>query len=172
VVRKSFSSLPGAAANPAGIALAQSPFNTIPISPIPPISPISPIPPTKLPYFGLTRSQLGTAKVWPLLLQMVLFALLAWPAAAQQPVISHIEFYSTDQVLIHFDVQANTTCTLQYTSNLATNGVSGTGIVPTNAVSVTWSNLYAAPNLPFFEHYIIVDTRTNRQRFYRLVVTP
>ena len=90
-----------------------------------------------------------------------MFTLLARPAPAQQPVISKIEFYSTDQVLIHFDVQANTTCTLQYTANLATNAVSG-----------TWSNLYAAPNLPFFEHYIIVDTRTNLQRFYRLVVTP
>jgi hypothetical protein len=131
VSRKSFPSLDGAAAGPVGIA---SPRNRLP---------------------------LGRTKVVALLVEIVVFAPLAWPAAAQQPVISKIEFYSTDELLIHFDVQPNTTCTLQYTSNLATNAVSG-----------TWSNLYAAPNLPFFEHYIIVDTRTNRQRFYRLVVTP
>ena len=80
---------------------------------------------------------------------------------AAQPVIGKIETYSTNQVLVHFDVQANTTCTLQWTDT-----------IPTNRVSITWSNLWTSPNLPFFEHYIIVDTRTSRHRFYRLQIGP
>jgi hypothetical protein len=88
--------------------------------------------------------------------------LLAIPLTrAAQPVIGKIELFSTNQVLVHFDVQANTTCTLQYTDT-----------IPTNRISITWSNLWTSPNLPFFEHYIILDTRTSRQRFYRLHVTP
>ncbi len=92
----------------------------------------------------------------------VFLALTALRASAgQQPEISLIQLYLTNQVLVHFDVQANTTCILQYTS-----------VIKTNKGAILWSNLYAAPNLPFFEHYIIVDTRTNHQRFYRLMVTP
>lgn len=90
-----------------------------------------------------------------------LFVAVLRPTAAQQPEISLIQLYLTNQVLVHFDVQANTSCFLQYTS-----------VIKTNKGSILWSNLYAAPNLPFFEHYIIVDTRTNYQRFYRLMVTP
>lgn len=152
--RKSCSSLDGAAASPAGIASAQSALNAIPISPI------SPIPPTKLPFFHRNRLQLRTTKAALLLVELAVFARLAWSAAAQPAVITKLELYTADQVLVHLDIQANTTCTLQYT-----------GLLSTNSASVTWSNLYAPPNLPFFEHYIIVDTRTNRQRFYRLLIT-
>jgi hypothetical protein len=35
----------------------------------------------------------------------------------------------------------------------------------------SWSNLFVAPNFPFSNHYVIVDTRTNTHRFYRLKVT-
>jgi hypothetical protein len=35
----------------------------------------------------------------------------------------------------------------------------------------TWFNLYTAPNLPFANHYIVPDTMTTRQRYYRLSVT-
>lgn len=83
-----------------------------------------------------------------------------WPTQAAQPTISKIEPYGTNQVLIHFDVQANTTCALQWTD-----------AVKSNRVSVAWSNLWTSPNLPFFEHYIITDTRSQPHRFYRLQVS-
>jgi|SRR5437868_2822113 len=81
---------------------------------------------------------------------------------ASSPVIQLIELYSTNQVLIHFDTDANRTYTLQYTDRIGSNGLAGS----------TWSNLYRAPLLPFPSHYIVPDTRTNRMRFYRLSVTP
>ena len=152
--RKSCSSLDGAAASPVGIASAQAAFIAIPISPIPPI------PRTRLPFFRHNGLQLRTTKVWVLLVTLAVFAGLAWSAAAQPAVITKLELYTADQVLVHLDIQANTTCSLQYTDLLSTN-----------SASVTWSNLYAPPNLPFFEHYIIVDTRTSRQRFYRLLIS-
>src|SRR4051794_17096217 len=78
------------------------------------------------------------------------------------PVIYLIEPFLTNQVLVHFDTDANRTYTLQYTDKIGTNGFA----------SSTWSNLYKAPLLPFPNHYIVVDTRTNKMRFYRLSVTP
>src|SRR4051812_29155954 len=88
--------------------------------------------------------------------------LLCQPAGfGSTPEISLIEFFSTNQVLLHFDTDANRTYTLQYSDHLG-----GTG---TNAP--VWSNLYKAPLLPFPNHYIVVDTRTNKMRFYRLSVT-
>ena len=87
---------------------------------------------------------------------------LLLPAIASQPVISKIELFSTNQVLIHFDTEANRTYTLQYT--LALKG--------TNGAASSWSNLYVAPNFPFSDHYVIVDTRTNKARFYRLQASP
>jgi len=88
--------------------------------------------------------------------------LLSTPAGfGATPEISLIEPFLTNQVLIHFDTDANKTYTLQCTDHLG-----GTG---TNAP--VWSNLYKAPLLPFPNHYIVVDTRTNKMRFYRLSVT-
>jgi hypothetical protein len=92
---------------------------------------------------------------------MVVLLFVAWPTGAAPPVISKIERYGSNQVLVHFDVQPNTTCTLQWTD-----------AVKTKSGSVNWSNLWVSPNLPFFEHYIISDTGTQRQRFYRLQVGP
>jgi hypothetical protein len=82
----------------------------------------------------------------------------AW---AGQPKIELIELFLSNQVLIHFDTEANRTYELQYTETL-TNGVPGGN----------WTNLFVAPNIPFINHYIIVDTRTRPQRFYRLRVFP
>lgn len=158
--RKSCSSLDGAAASPVGIASAQAAFIAIPISPIPTIPPIFPIPPAKLPFLRHNGLQLRTTKAALLLVELALLVHLAWSAAAQPAVITKLELYTANQVLVHLDIQANTTCSLQYTDLLSTN-----------SASVTWSNLYAPPNLPFFEHYIIVDTRTSRQRFYRLLIS-
>jgi hypothetical protein len=91
-----------------------------------------------------------------------MLGLLLWPASAAPPVISLIEPYLTNQVLLHFDVEANTRCFLQYSDKFPTNG----------APATTWSNLYAPPKLIFFEHYIVPDYRTNKMRFYRLMITP
>src|ERR1041385_1661221 len=88
--------------------------------------------------------------------------LLSIPCAhSSTPVIYLIELFSTNQVLVHFDTDATRTYTLQYTDKRGTNGFAGS----------TWSNLYNAPLLPFPNHYIVVDTRTNKMRFYRLSVT-
>jgi len=83
-------------------------------------------------------------------------------AEASPPQIALIQPFLTNQVLIHFDTEANRTYALQYTSSLSTNGAS----------SGPWSNVYVAPLLPFPNHYVIVDYRTNRMRFYRLQATP
>ena len=80
---------------------------------------------------------------------------------ATPPKIDFIETFLTTQVLIHFDTDANLTYELQYTETL-TNGIPGG----------TWTNLFTAPNIPFPNHYIVVDTRMRPQRFYRLRVFP
>ena len=36
----------------------------------------------------------------------------------------------------------------------------------------TWTNLFVAPLLDSPSHYVVVDTRTRKQRFYRLHVYP
>ncbi len=82
-------------------------------------------------------------------------------ARAGPPKITLIERFLTNQVLIHFDTEPNVTYKLEFTETLTTNGVPGG----------TWTNLYIAPNIPFPNHYVIPDTRTPRQRFYRLQVT-
>ena len=93
-------------------------------------------------------------------------------AAAEPPHIEYIEKLSTNQVTIHFYTEANRTYTLQVLDSLScpTNGsvACSSSKVPTGS----WSNLWTAPRLPFPNHYIITDYRTNRMRFYRLRVTP
>lgn len=79
---------------------------------------------------------------------------------AAAPKIDYIELFLTNQVLIHFDTEANRTYELQYTETLV-NGVPGG----------TWTNLFTAPSIPFPNHYIVVDTRLRPQRFYRLRAT-
>jgi len=91
----------------------------------------------------------------------LLLALLLLDATAAPPVITRIERWNTNQVLLHFDTEAGRTYHLEYTTNLPVHGLS----------SATWSNLFTGPNYPFPNHYIIPDTGTNRQRFYRLRVT-
>jgi len=69
-----------------------------------------------------------------------------------------VELYRTNEVIVHLNTAPFKTNILQYAGSL------GKGAV--------WSNLYVAPVLPFTNHYVIVDTRTAPQRFYRLVVLP
>ena len=88
----------------------------------------------------------------------LLFAALA---GATQPIITLIEPFRTNQVIIHFNTEANLTYTLQYTESVVLNGQPDS----------IWWDLYVAPKLPFATHYIIVDTRIRPRRFYRLKVT-
>ena len=82
-----------------------------------------------------------------------------------------IELFGTNQVLVHFDTDANRAYTLQYLdpkeSGTNTLVAASNGLRPNH-----WSNLAAFPATPFPNHYIIVDTRTNSFRLYRLAVSP
>jgi len=82
-------------------------------------------------------------------------------AGAGEARIERIELFLTDRVLIHFDTEANQTYELQVAEAVGTNA-------PT---AVAWTNLFVAPGTPFPNHYVVVDTRTHRQRFYRLRVS-
>lgn len=92
-------------------------------------------------------------------------------ASAAQPTpprIDRIELLFTDLVTVHFDTEPNRKYELQFIDALprSTNNL----VAPTPNAS--WSNLFVAPAVPFPNHYIVADTRTNRHRFYRLRVTP
>jgi len=85
---------------------------------------------------------------------------LAWAVgAAEPPRIDHIECFLTNQVTIHFDTDAHRTYELQFRNPAASSN---------GTVNGPWTNLFVAPNLPFPNHYIVVDTRTNGARIYRL----
>lgn len=94
------------------------------------------------------------------------FMLLSAGAAAwaTEPHIDYIELLGTNLVTIHFNTDANRTYTLQCLDHLITD----TNTTP----SGTWSNLTVIPAIPFNNHYVLVDNRTNQNRFYRLSVTP
>lgn len=92
---------------------------------------------------------------------------------AGEPRIDHIEkpSFLTNFVLIHFNTEANRTYTLQFLDTAAC-GPNNSGLrscTPSNGV---WSTLYVAERLPFTNHYVVPDYRTNRTRFYRLKVIP
>jgi hypothetical protein len=107
------------------------------------------------------RSAHPSARVRVALAALVLaLGFASAPAKADQPSIYLIELYRTNQVLVHFFTNPNLTYQLQYANAVGTNG------------NFIWTTLYTAPNLPFPSHYIIVDTRTDRFRFYRLKVSP
>jgi len=86
---------------------------------------------------------------------------------AADPHIDLIEPFVGNQVSIHYWTVPNRITTLQYRDFVGTNGV-----ISTSSSSGGWSNLYTAERLPFPEHIVWVDARTNRHRFYRLRVTP
>ena len=70
------------------------------------------------------------------------------------------------QVEIHFSSDANRTYVLQSISALPCR-TCRTNVGPTN-----WTNIATGYALPFTNHWIFTDTRTNKARFYRLRVTP
>lgn len=90
-----------------------------------------------------------------------LWLLVCFATFSSPPKIDFIELFLNDRILIHFDTEPNRTYELQYTETL-TNGVPGG----------SWTNLFMAPSIPFVNHYVVVDTRLQPQRFYRLRVTP
>ncbi len=98
------------------------------------------------------------------------FLALGHVASADPPRIDHLELFSTNQVTIHFNTEANHTYTLQFIDVLPTSPTLTTG--GNGTVSGSWSNLFMAPNIPFADHYVIVDTRARPFRFYRLRITP
>jgi len=69
------------------------------------------------------------------------------------------------QVEIHFSSDANRTYFLQSTPALPCATCS-------NSSSAKWSNIATGYALPYTNHWIFNDTRTNKSRFYRLRVTP
>jgi|GEM_PF-5456891 hypothetical protein len=93
-------------------------------------------------------------------------------AAAEPPNIYLIERLSTNQVTLHFNTEANRTYTLQYLDNSKCPTNSGGPCSISQVPTGSWSNLWVAPRLPFPDHFVITDYRTNRMRLYRLKVTP
>ena len=94
---------------------------------------------------------------WSVVLGLIGFcAASGYRLSAGPAHIDRIEPFLSDQVTIHFDTEANRKYELQFFHR------------PTGV----WSNLFEAPKVPFPNHYIIVDYRTNEMRIYRLRVTP
>ena len=105
-----------------------------------------------------------------------LCALTIWSAQAAPPEIYLIERLGSNLVTIHFNTEANRKYQLQFINSYTcpTNLPGNSGVVcNSSGVPINlWSNLYVAPIIPTVSHYVIADTVTNRQRFYRLRVTP
>lgn len=89
-------------------------------------------------------------------------------AQATPPRIDRIELLFTDLVTVHFDTEPNRKYELQFVDALP----QGTNNFVAPSTNASWTNLFVAPAVPFPNHYVIADTRTNRHRFYRLRVTP
>src|SRR5207249_5047713 len=89
-------------------------------------------------------------------------------AEAQTPEISYIETPTNAPTLvyIHFYTEPGHTYYLQYNSSVVCTNCGNKTLIATN-----WSNMFTGFNLPFAEHYVITDSRTNKSRFYRLRMT-
>src|SRR5688572_314096 len=84
-------------------------------------------------------------------------ALALFGSARAATEIYHIERFLNNQVLLHINTDGDRSYVLQYTDSFT---VTSTGIV------ARWSNLFTMPAAP--NHYVIPDTGTAPQRFYRL----
>ena len=74
-----------------------------------------------------------------------------------------VERYLSDGVLLHFDTTAFHRYELQSTTDLAVAG----------SATVRWTSVYVVPSVPFDNHYVVLDSRTNAPvKWYRIVVTP
>ena len=104
---------------------------------------------------------------------LALMTFLAFAHAAEPRIDFISNIVNRSVVEIHFSTPAETSRRyfLQYINSMPcrTNQpfCSSNGVVMTN-----WSNLYTGFSFPFPYHYVVPDTRTNKNRFYRLFVTP
>jgi hypothetical protein len=84
-------------------------------------------------------------------------------ARAAVPHIDLIEVFLTNQVTIHFNIEANRTYKLQRATSFVTTS---------NGVTAVWSNIFEV-RWPVNDHWVAVDTNTTFPvRFYRLMATP
>ncbi len=93
-----------------------------------------------------------------------ILALLVSPLKAEELAPFYlIETFLTDGVLLHFDTVPFRRYELQATTNLS--------VVPPD--KIPWVTLYTVPAVPFENHYIILDSRTNAAaKCYRIIVSP
>jgi hypothetical protein len=90
----------------------------------------------------------------------------SWPVltitAAAKPLvwIASIQGLGANQVALRFNTASNWTYVLQALDGLAVDSQGN------------WSNLFTVAAKPFDDQALFVDGMTNRQRFYRLVVSP
>jgi hypothetical protein len=106
-----------------------------------------------------------------LLRNCLFLALAATTTAAtfgeNPPRIDHIEILNANLVTIHFDTAAARGYSLEYADSLCF-----TVRNPSLPSCTSWSNLFSVPPIPFPNHYVVADSRTNRFRVYRLRVAP
>lgn len=105
------------------------------------------------PSCGLFR-QAGFFPVWGVALW------LGWIAGAAEPRISLIEKLNPKLLVVHFDTEPNRSYTVQVAA------------VPNSTNQLVWRTFFVAPALPFDNHYVVADSPTNQQRYYRLLVKP
>jgi hypothetical protein len=87
----------------------------------------------------------------------MLLAVVVESTLATDPHIDIIDRFGTNQVIIHFDTDANRTYTLQHCIG-ENSGV--------------WSNIYTVPASPSPNHYVVLVPATNGSGCFRLAVTP
>jgi len=81
-------------------------------------------------------------------------------AAGPPPRIASIERTGATEVAVRFNIRSNWTHLLQYRD-----------VLPSDDANA-WVNLFSAPAQPFDGQANVLDAVTNRQRFYRLNISP
>src|SRR5689334_8430654 len=99
---------------------------------------------------------------------LILVAPLCVATRAADPKINGIEPYSTNQVIVHFDTEARRAYSLEYSDSWCYSTQNNT----LTFGCTTWKSIFSTPAIPFANHYVIVDSKTNLHRIYRLRVTP
>jgi len=90
----------------------------------------------------------------------------SWPSlnltviAKPRVLIASIEQPAANRVVLRFNTESNWTYVVQSLDGLSAGSPGG------------WSNLFTVAARPFNDEAVFVDTVTNRQRFYRLLVSP
>jgi len=75
-------------------------------------------------------------------------------ANTNDALLEYIQLFGTNQVQIHYTTYNTKTNILQYANA---------------ASSTNWSNIHTSFNFPFQNQYHVLDSRTNKSRFYRLL---